>query len=272
MVPQLAGLISDAQRAVVVATGSGIPAAYACLSAFYRIASLELRQRGDLPRARVAIDRALLAAEHTNDGLLVAATAATMTVQLMIQGGTEHAVALALDAAEHARRQRHAGTPAGMVVFGALHLYAAQASARAQDASEAHRLLKVASETAEVLNHDREDYCLLFGPTNVAIQRAGILVDLGEPLQAIRCAERVHPERLPSVNRSGYHYLHLARAHGMRGKDEAAVRAIAMGHRVAPELVRHDPIARELVRSITRRHRSIDEQLRSLAREMRVPF
>jgi hypothetical protein len=133
-------------------------------------------------------------------------------------------------------------------------------------------LLKIAGEVGDDLGRDREDYCLIFGPTNVAIQRAGILVDLGQPAKAIQCAGEIRPERLQSVNRSGYHYLHLARAHGMRGKDDAAVRAVAAAHRIAPELVRHDPIARELIRSITRRRRHIDEQLRSLARELRNPF
>src|SRR6266545_2308147 len=111
VVPLLAGLINEAQRAAVLASGHDRLAAYASLSAFYRIASLELRQRGDLTRARVAVDRALMAAEQADNGLLVASIAATMTVQLMIQGDPEDAVALALDAAEHVRRQPNADTP-----------------------------------------------------------------------------------------------------------------------------------------------------------------
>src|SRR6266508_3039477 len=270
VVPLLAGLINEAQRAAVLASGHDRLAAYASLSAFYRIASLELRQRGDLTRARLAVDRALMAAEQADNGLLVASIAATMTVQLMIQGDPEDGVAVALDAADHARRQPNADTPPGMVVFGALYLYAAQAAARAQDSTGALRLLKVASEVSADLGQDREDYCLIFGPTNVAIQESGILVDLGEPTRAVQRAEKVRPERLRSVNRSGYHHLHLARAHGMRGKDQAAISAVMTAHRIARELVRHDPIARELVRDVARRRRRIDGQLRSLARNMNI--
>ena len=211
-----------------------------------------------------------MAAEQADNGLLVASIAATMTVQLMIQGDPEDGVAVALDAADHARRQPNADTPPGMVVFGALYLYAAQAAARAQDSTEALRLLKIASEVSADLGQDREDYCLIFGPTNVAIQESGILVDLGEPTRAVQRAEKVRPERLRSVNRSGYHHLHLARAHGMRGKDQAAISAVMTAHRIAPELVRHDPIARELVRDVARRRRRIDGQLRSLARDMNI--
>lgn len=270
VVPLLAGLIDESQRLAATAVGTERTAAYASLSGFYRLACLALRQRDDVARARVAIDRALMAAEQADRGLLVASVAATMTVQLMIQGDPEDAVALALDAAEHVRRQRGADEPPGIAVLGALHLYAAQAAARAQDGAEAMRLLQLSNALADDLGHDREDFSLIFGPTNVAIQQAGILVDLGQPREAIALAEQVRPEPLRSVNRSGYHYLHLARAHGMRGKDEAAVRAVARAYRVAPDLVRHDPLARELIRNVARRRRSLDGQLRSLTREMNL--
>jgi len=58
----------------------------------------------------------------------------------------------------------------------------------------------------------------------------------------------------------------------MRGKDDAAIGAVVMAHRMAPELVRHSRIALELVRGVAKRRRRIDEQLRSLAREMHIQF
>jgi transcriptional regulator with XRE-family HTH domain len=268
--PLLSGLIEEAQRAVAVASSAEWPIANAALSALYRLASLELRQRGDFARARLAVDRALMAAEQSEDGLLVASVAATLTVQLMMQGDPEDGVGLALDAAEHVRRQPRADSQAGLVIAGALHLYAAQAAARAKDRVQADQLLKVATDIGGELARDREEYFLIFGPTNVAIQTSGILVDLDNPAEAIRIAQAVRPERLHSVNRIGHHYLHIARAHGMRGNDDAAAAALVMAHRAAPELVRHDPLSRDLVRDMVRRKRWIGEQLRWLARDMRI--
>jgi hypothetical protein len=187
-----------------------------------------------------------------------------------MQGDPEDGVTLALDAVEHVRRQAKDGHRGGLVISGALHLYAAQAAARVNDESEARDLLKVAARIGAELGHDREEHCLIFGPTNVAIQESGILVDLNRPAEALERARNVRPELLHSVNRAGYHHLHLARAHGMCGEPDAAVAALATAHRVAPELVRNDPLARDLVRDVLRRKRRVDEQLRRLAHDLHV--
>jgi hypothetical protein len=89
-----------------------------------------------------------------------------------------------------------------MVVWGTLHLYAAQAAARAGEPAESRRLLDIASKAAGEMGSDREDYWLFFGPTNVGIQETGILVDLLEPTAALRRAESVEgpaPQREPAL-------------------------------------------------------------------------
>ncbi len=130
----------------------------------------------------------------------------------------------------------------------------------------------MAKQLSEQLGPDREQYDLIFGPTNVAIQESGILVDLGKPSEAVSCAEMVDPACLGSVNRSCYHYLHLARAHGMRGKDDAAIAGLGEAYRAAPELARHDPLAREMVRDLLARKRRLDGPLRKLARDLQILF
>lgn len=268
--PLLARLIEETQQTVASVTQPHQRAtAYEALSAFYRLASVELRQQGEVARARLAIDRALHAAESSGDELLVASVAATLTVQLMIQGDPEDGVALALEAAQ-ALNQRQELDRTRQVVNGALHLYAAQAAARAGDGGEARRLLALAADIAEEAADDNERHFLIFGPTNVAIQKAGILVDLQRPAEAIQAASTVRVERVGSVNRSGYHYLHLARANGMTGDDSAAIEALTAARRVAPGLVSHDPLARDQVRHLLHIRRRVDEQLRRLARDMGV--
>ena len=267
VVPELTALIEVAQTAVTADNADR--EAFASLANLYRLSSLELRQLGDLGRARLAVDRALAAAERSGDDLLLGSVAATMTVQLMVQGDPEDGVAVALDTREHLRRTVD-GSQAGLVVGGALCLYAAQAAARAGDPAEARALLKAASGLAEEVGADVERYCLIFGPTNLAIQTAGIMVDLDRPTEAIRCAEPVRPNRLGSSNRSGYHWLHLARAYGMTSAVDAAVDSLTHALRAAPELVRHDPLARDLVLGMLRRRRVVGEQLRRLAHAMNI--
>lgn len=154
-------------------------------------------------------------------------------------------------------------------MWGTLHLYGAQSAARAEDPAESRRLLDVATGAAGELGSDREDSWLFFGPTNVGIQETGILVDLLDPTAALRRAESVDADRLPSVNRRCYHRLHLARANGLRRRDRETVRELIAAERIAPELVRYEPMARELVRAmLVRERRAANPQLRTLAEHL----
>jgi hypothetical protein len=105
----------------------------------------------------------------------------------------------------------------------------------------------------------------------VAIQEVGTLVDLEDPKAALRRAEAVVAERLPSVNRRCYHHLHLARAYGLRRRDPEAVRELLAAEAIGPEIMRWDPTCHELVRSMLRRERRrTSPELRGLAERLRV--
>src|SRR5437588_6851155 len=265
VVPFLPRLIDRAQLVARQAGGEERAGAYHVLADLYRLAATELRQYGDLDLGWIAADRAMLAGEQSGDDLLVGACAASMTGLIMVQGEPGAAVELAMDAAATLRHLR-GSSPEAEVVWGTLHLYAAQAAARADDPKESRRLLDVAAGTASELGADREDYWLFFGPTNVGIQETGILVDLLEPAAALRRAESVNPDRLPSVNRRCYHHLHLARAQGLRRRDRETVDELLVAERIAPELVRYEPMARELVRAMLgRERRGSNPHLRTLA-------
>ncbi len=266
----LADLIVEARHAAAHGREPDRRVAQTALAEMYRLMSLELRRRGDYGRARLAVDRALSAAEIVGDELLIASVSATLTVQLMLQGDPEDGVALATDTVDMLGRcRRSIGDPVShSVINGALHLYAAQAAARAGNAADAEVLLKSAATIADADGADRERYSLIFGPTNVSIQTAGILVDLRRPCDAIREAERVRPGRTGSVNRTCYHHLHLARAHGMVGNDDATLDALMAARAVAPQSVAHDPLVQDQVRDLLRRKHSPDERLRRLANDV----
>lgn len=267
VVPFLPALINQAQLAAREVSGEERAGAYGVLANLYRLAALELRQYGDLDLGWIAADRALLAAEQSRDELLIGACAATMTVQMMGQGQPDEAVELAMDAAATLQSHlRSTSSGEALTVWGALHLNAATAAARADDPKESRRLLDIATDAARELGGDREDYWYFFGPTTVGIEETGILVDLGDPTAALRRAESVEPSRLPSVSRRCYYHLYLARAHGMRRRDREAVGELLEAERAAPELIRRHPMARELVRVMLKRERrSFNSHLRALA-------
>jgi len=266
VVPMLPTLMDEVQAAVGAFDGEARDDALAVLANLYRLANLELRQYGELDLAWIAANKSLLAAERSSKPVLLAACAATMTVHLMIQGHAREAVAFALDAAASLDSEAPSGQGSALAVSGALHLYAAQAAARGEDAAESGRLLRQAGDIAERVRVDREDHWLFFGPTNVGIQDVGILVDLDDPGAALRRARSVDANRLPSVNRRCYFHLHRARAHCMKRQDREAVDALLAAEQAAPELTRWDPITRECVRAMLgREKRGYNPSLRELA-------
>lgn len=269
MTARLALLLPDSEAAAHRSDGE--PGASAVLANALRLASLVLRQLGDLSMARVAVDRAMAAAERSDDQRLIASIAATMSVQLMMQGSCGAGAELALDAARYLQGATDQSQPQDHAIRGALYLSAAQAAARAQHVRESKELLDAAQAATAALGRDVEYYCLIAGPTNLAIQRVGILVDLGRPDDAVRLGSTLRPQQLGSSNRTGYHYLHLAQAYSMLGRDDASLEALTMAHRGSPDLTRHDPLARELMEAMLRRRRSANERLRRLAVAMRVP-
>ena len=96
-----------------------------------------------------------------------------------------------------------------------------------------------------------------FGPTNVAIWRLGIGVELSEGAAAYAAATRapINVETLGSPARSSSLHLDYARALAQEGRnrDTDAIRHLDAADRLAPQRIRLDPIARDLVLTLDRR-------------------
>jgi len=238
-------------------------AAHAVLASLYRLGSLEFRHRGNHPHARVALDRAATAAENADAPLLVAAVAATLTNELMIGGYPAEALSLATDAARFV--ESGPASADATHVIGALNLYAAQAAARAGAASEAMLLLAAADDLAHT---DLDRYSLIFGPTNIAVQTAGIHVDLRRPSAALGACTELRVRRLGSVNRLCYFQLHRSRAYDMVGDLDGSRSALISAWRAAPHIVVNDAFGRQQVAVLLDKKRHYDPTLRQIARQM----
>lgn len=143
------------------------------------------------------------------------------------------------------------------------------ATARAGDGKEALAFLDQAWRSARRIGHDRNDFWMTFGPTNVAIHDVAIALEQGDPTRALRHAVAVDPSGLPSLERRSSHHVHLAHAHSLRREDDQAVRALLVAEQLNPEGLRYNMLVRELVRSLLRRRRS-PTGLRALAHRLHV--
>ena len=105
--------------------------------------------------------------------------------------------------------------PEVLSLYGALNLVAAVLRAREGNRRSAHEHLDAATDVANRLSADRNDFETEFGPTNVLSHRVAIAVDLGDAGEALEIAERIDPVGL-SPERQSRFWLDVARAHVQR--------------------------------------------------------
>ena len=163
--------------------------------------------------------------------------------------------------------------PVVVSLAGALWLITAVIAARRTDRGEAWRRLEVAQGLAELLGHDGNYAWTSFGPTNVAIHRVSVAAELGDPAEALRAAARVDPAGLPEGlnSRRAQVHLNVAWAQAQRKRDSEAVLHLLEAERIAPESVRYNVVAREMVREmLAGNNRSTTNVLHDLARRAGV--
>ena len=183
-------------------------------------------------------------------------------------GAYERGHKLATRAADELKRSL--GAPQATEVFGLLLLrsaHTAYATKRLADGAEyfteAERLAARTGETTTF-----EQY---FGPTNVAFWRLSSEVDGGDPGKAVQIASGINPAALPVPVRQVFFHLDTGRALAHTRRDREAVRHLLTAERVAPQLVRSNPLAAETARGLLERsRRQAGSELRGLCERLSV--
>lgn len=81
--------------------------------------------------------------------------------------------------------------------------------------------------------------------------------ELGDGREVLRRAKSVEPTRLPSylVERRSHYLIDVARGHAHRADDPAALTTLLEAEQLAPQEVRYNPMASELVMVLLKRER-----------------
>ena len=189
---------------------------------------------------------------------LVGLAAMCRTVALMRMGARRRAdilVTAALAELEPSADPTAANT-APAEATGMLHLTAAHLAARGGRADTAHDHLAEADTLAE-RTRERNYLNFHFGPANAAAWRLSVGVELGKGPSAAEHVER-HPidqDALDSADRRAAVHYDAARGWAQAGgnRDADALRHLDMADRIAPQRIRNDPLAHELVMELDAR-------------------
>jgi uncharacterized protein HemY len=150
-------------------------------------------------------------------------------------------------------------------MWGSLHLKSGLAAARSGNRELADDHLNEARETARRIGRDRDDYRLCFGLTNVNIWSVGLAVEMNDGTEAVKRAERFTIPSGTPKERTGHHYIDLARGFLIHGDRTRALQSLQVAKTVAPSQTRYHPMVHETVRVIARQEARSTETLRGFA-------
>lgn len=238
------------------------------------VASGTARTLGNLDLAINAARRAEDAARRLGDPALTAFAGMTSTSALSRLGARHRAqrvATTALAAVEHA--DPTAEDTAAAESAGMLHLSAAQMAAKDRRANDVAAHLSAASELA-TRTGERNALWFSFGPANVRAWSLSTAVELGRGPGAAEMIERTpgYEDGLVTADRRAALHFDLARAFAQAEgtRDAQAVRHLDLADRIAPQRIRHDPVARELVADLDGRARLRVWELDSLKNRLGV--
>ncbi|MDQ2883939.1 MAG: helix-turn-helix transcriptional regulator [Actinomycetota bacterium] len=141
-------------------------------------------------------------------------------------------------------------------MVGLMHLTSAQTAARSGSSDDAHSHLDEADKIAQRVG-ERNALRRHFGPTNVAAWRLAVGIELSEGARAYADATSlpISVQALGSSERTAALHLDFSRSLAQENgqRDWNAIRHLDTADRIAPQLIRPDPIARDLFTTLDRR-------------------
>lgn len=250
--PLLPGLLTDAYRLADAGNAQGWDL---LATAAYGVASA-LRQRGHDALAWTAVQESERAAERA-DSLAPIAAAGFLKSQLLAArpGALGAALSVATDIAD--RLAPDARTRGELETVGMVRQQAGFAETLAGGDPEPHlaEAAELAGRLADAPAGPSTARNRTFGPANVALWRVSSAVERREPVEALRIAQTLNPDDLPSGVRHAQYFVEVGRAHAMRRDHRAALHALLRGEHAAPQHVRGMVPVRELVGSMLREAR-----------------
>ncbi len=266
----LPGLVLDIEQAIRVQDGTGQAKdrreAFRVAADLYFLLRTFCKRIGRIDLSLLAADRAIRAVEAADDPLRIAAAKWNLGHVLLAEGEAQAAEEVAIRAAEELEPRLGNADARFFAMYGALYLVAVAATVRRGDAWSARAWLREKAGPAARRAGEGNVFWTVFGPTNVRLHAVSLEMEAGETSEALRLADGVDPSRSPSIERRLTFQLEVARCYDQRRDDPAVLLHLLAAEREAPEDLRYNVLARELVRGLVKRVRpSYAAETRGLA-------
>jgi transcriptional regulator with XRE-family HTH domain len=273
----LGGLLPElVASARTTARQADSPGAYALLSEVYGVTASTLVHLAHTDLAYLAMERALAAADRSDDELRQASLAGWMSWLMLHQtGGADQAERLAVDTAERIEPKLGRARPEHVSVWGSLLVSGAVAAAREEQADTADDLLSLAEAAATRLDATgatvRRDYETPFGLPQVIMQAVDVSVVTNRPGRALDIARRMPPEAPLPLAARARHLADKASALTTLGRDREATDTLLMIERDAPHWISYQSYPRTICLELVERERRVrTPRLRGLAERLGV--
>ncbi|MCA1219180.1 helix-turn-helix domain-containing protein [Streptomyces sp. 8L] len=214
----------------------------------HHLAATALAKIGESDISWLAAERAMRAADESDDPLVLASAARSGTHALLANGRYDDAMELADTASAWLATRVAEHDPAALSLLGMIHLRAAIAAARHQDRSTATSLLNRAEVLASQLGSDGNHWQTGFGPTNVVLHRLSAELDLDNVSYVVEHGQ-IDVDHMPT-ERGVSHRIDYARALSLARQGDSAFEELRTAERASPQLVRNNPRVRDTLRDL----------------------
>jgi transcriptional regulator with XRE-family HTH domain len=269
---RLPALLLDSQHAAAVLDGPERRAAHAVLAEVYHLAQHVLVNAAEPELLWLVVDRGMAAAQVADDPLALAGAAWTVGNMLRVGGQMDEALQLVHEAADGLVPYLPDAPDEWRGMWGALQLHGAITAARSGRAGDAWAHWDRAEEAVRQLPVAFAHRWTVFGRGNLDLCGISLTVDLWRSREALRRAERISPDTLPSRERRGRLWVEMARGHHVAGDRIAATLLLQRACDEGIDAVKWSPAARAIVDDlIGRPPPAMREDVLSLTSRLGIP-
>lgn len=232
-----------------------------------------LTQTRQFDEAEFALSRAL---DDMNDPHDAAATISTHCWLLLRQGQLGDARRLAMRWADDVEPRVSRAAPLQLSAWGWLLLRSSAAAIRDNRPGEADDTIRLARTAAVAMGRDLTpdaDFLRTFGPITVAMKRAENAMIEDRPDKVLQLSQTIPVTDLrPTSNNRNRHLLDVAEAHRRMNRHSEAFDILQGVRRDAPEWMTNQLYARDILKGIIGRRRTLSSEMRDLADFVRLDY